>query len=222
MLYDSGAVDSQLMGSATQRNHSAASNSAKMELSGMLEIVGILHLIVVYHFCRRTSYLHNLTFTHTGKIVIDFGPVDTEDRGAVAASLGGQEYTLTFGSTCTEAEGKFLATLLEVNPNLLGIDLDRDVVFEMNEDADFDDNDALSTDLGATAAYLTNWESSADVGTTTFLNTGTGLTGLVGGSHFGLSASAGRHSEVPEAISHLLNAFLVHKTWHELDVSNFA
>ena len=46
------------------------------------------------------------------------------------------------------------------------------------------------------------------------------MTGLVGET-FGEPASAGKKSEAPEAIAHIVIAFLLHETWHELDISGF-
>ncbi len=164
--------------------------------------------------------------------VINFGTIDLDDKGAVAASLGDSEYELAFGKTVTEAEGKFISTLLEVNPNLTGIDLERD---EISNDADAAGDSSVDAAVALTETGLVNTTSlfnnspfATNLRTTELLETGTArltgsvtMTGLEAATTFGMSSSSGKKSEVPEAIAHIIIAFLLHDTWHELDMRNF-
>ena len=159
------------------------------------------------------------------KPVINFGNIDLDDRGAVAASLGNCEYELSFGGTITEAEGKFISTLLEVNPNLTGIDLECD---EMSNDADATGDSSEDAAVAVHSIFNNSAFTTTTLGATELFHTGSArltrsvnLTGLEAATTFGMSSSLGKKSEVPEAIGHIMIAFLLHDTWHELDMSEF-
>ena len=142
--------------------------------------------------------------------------------------MGEAEYLMTFGALVRECEGKFIATLLEVNPSLFGVAVTKTEVLEesiIREDQEHNQGNLIGTMATAlnevgTAMLGMDETGMVNFDATTGLNLDGNLdaTGAFGGALEDVSEAL--HSELPQALSHIVLAFLLHQSWMHLDLSN--